>query len=160
MHPAILSFDTACTRVILHFSRSFSRMYRLLRQSKRVPNYRLACRSISSVKHIRPIIKPLVQPSSAALQQLQRNRMVFINTKRHATTTASYKQTPFLNWKLFPDFEHLLTQTKPDIAVPAFQKLIAAAKEQFIELEKSFEPTWEGTIGKRKYFANIKTTLN
>ncbi|CEG82892.1 hypothetical protein RMATCC62417_16884 [Rhizopus microsporus] len=123
-------------------------MYRLLRQPKRVPNYRLLCRSISSVKQIRPAINPLVQPSSAALQQLQRNRMVFMNTKRHATTAASYKQTPFLNWKLFPDFEHLLTQTKPDIAVPAFQKLIAAAKEQFIELEKSFEPTWEGTIGK------------
>lgn len=86
--------------------------------------------------------------------------MVFMNTKRHATTMTSYKQTPFLNWKLFPDFEHLLTQTKPDIAVPAFQKLIAAAKEQFIELEKSFEPTWEGTIGKRKYFAKIKTILN
>ncbi|KAI7901455.1 uncharacterized protein BX663DRAFT_531870 [Cokeromyces recurvatus] len=67
-----------------------------------------------------------------------------------ATTTVdnSYKQTPFLKWKLFPDFEYLITQTSPAIAVPAFEKLIAAAREQFLEIEKGFEPTWEGTIGR------------
>lgn len=76
-----------------------------------------------------------------------------MNPRRFASTMTkdlSYKQTPFLNWKLFPDFEHLVTQTSPAIAVPAFEKLIAAAKEEFLEIEKNFEPTWDGTIGKRK----------
>ncbi|KAI8967973.1 hypothetical protein BDF20DRAFT_908237 [Mycotypha africana] len=55
---------------------------------------------------------------------------------------------PFLKWKLFPDFGYLVTQTSPAIAVPAFKKLITAARDQFIEMEKNFEPTYEGTIGK------------
>ncbi|KAI8087969.1 uncharacterized protein B0P05DRAFT_577844 [Gilbertella persicaria] len=63
-------------------------------------------------------------------------------------SVSDYKQTPFLNWKLFPDFELLVTQAKPAIAVPAFEKLIGAAKDQFLEIEKNFEPTYEGTIGK------------
>ncbi|ORZ13195.1 hypothetical protein BCR42DRAFT_331073 [Absidia repens] len=72
------------------------------------------------------------------------------NTTTRSLTTlsdASYQQSPYLNWKLFPDFERLLTQTKPAVAVPIFQALITATRERFLELEKSFEPTWEGTIG-------------
>lgn len=67
-----------------------------------------------------------------------------------ATIAKDYQQTPFLKWKLFPDFGHLVTQTTPSIAVPAFQKLISAARDQFVEIEKNFEPTWDGTIGQCK----------
>ncbi|KAI9320888.1 hypothetical protein BX666DRAFT_2017870 [Dichotomocladium elegans] len=58
------------------------------------------------------------------------------------------KQSPFVNWKLFPDFETLVGQCKPEVAVPVFEELIDSVQEQFLELEKQFEPTWEGTIGK------------
>ncbi|KAG1344963.1 hypothetical protein G6F62_004308 [Rhizopus arrhizus] len=118
---------------------------------KRVTNYKLLCRSISTVKQVKPTyIKSPLTSTTTPFQQLQGKRWTFMNQKRNATTThdLSYKQTPFLQWKLFPDFEHLVTQTAPAIAVPAFQKLIEAAKAQFVELEKTFEPTWEGTIGK------------
>ncbi|KAI8076830.1 uncharacterized protein BX664DRAFT_344056 [Halteromyces radiatus] len=57
-------------------------------------------------------------------------------------------QSPYLNWKLFPDFEKLLTQTAPAVAIPVFQELLTDTRTRFLELEKSFEPTWEGTIGK------------
>lgn len=75
-----------------------------------------------------------------------------LTTRSLATVsdTTSYQQSPYLNWKLFPDFERLLTQTKPEVAVPVFQALITATRERFLELEKSFEPTWEGSIGQRK----------
>ncbi|KAI8985057.1 hypothetical protein BDB01DRAFT_842942 [Pilobolus umbonatus] len=55
---------------------------------------------------------------------------------------------PFLNWKLFPDYKHILTQTSPEVAVPLFQNLIKQAQEQFIRLEENFEPTYEGSIGR------------
>ena len=130
------------------------KMFRLLsRQPKRVTNYKLLCRSISTVKQVKPTyIKSPLTSTTTPFQQLQGKRWTFMNQKRNATTNhdLSYKQTPFLQWKLFPDFEHLVTQTAPAIAVPAFQKLIEAAKAQFVELEKTFEPTWEGTIGKCK----------
>lgn len=66
------------------------------------------------------------------------------------TKVASYKDSPYLDWKLFPDFKRLLTLTEPTQAVPIFQALLNDTRERFLALEKSFEPTWEGSIGKRK----------
>ncbi|KAL0074275.1 hypothetical protein F4703DRAFT_1745126 [Phycomyces blakesleeanus] len=56
------------------------------------------------------------------------------------------EQTPFVNWKLFPDFESILKYTKPSEAVPIFEALIDATKEDFLKLEREFNPTWEGTM--------------
>ncbi|KAG2235667.1 hypothetical protein INT48_008543 [Thamnidium elegans] len=119
-------------------------MHRLLRQtvSKRLTNYNLLRRSITSIN------RPLTKFSSATLpitplHTLQTKRATLF--KRFMTT---YKETPFLQWKLFPDFQKLVNETSPAIAVPVFEKIIEAAKEQFIAIEKTFEPTWDGTIGK------------
>lgn len=121
-------------------------MHRLLRQtvSKRLTNYNLLRRSITSIN------RPLTKFASATLpitplHTLQAKRVTLL--KRFMTT---YKETPFLQWKLFPDFQKLVNETSPAIAVPAFEKIIEAAKEQFIAIEKTFEPTWDGTIGKCK----------
>ncbi|KAI8879564.1 zincin [Backusella circina FSU 941] len=66
--------------------------------------------------------------------------------RRMATVAAhDYKDIPFLKWHLFPNFEYLLTQTEPAVAVPIFKKLLDAAQQQFLEMK--FEPTYEGTIG-------------
>ncbi|KAI8332360.1 hypothetical protein BC941DRAFT_462879 [Chlamydoabsidia padenii] len=65
-----------------------------------------------------------------------------------ATPTVDFMKSPYLNWKLFPDYQRLLTLTKPADAVPIFQALLNTTRERFLELEKSFEPTWEGSIGK------------
>ncbi|KAI9007907.1 hypothetical protein CLU79DRAFT_723439 [Phycomyces nitens] len=56
------------------------------------------------------------------------------------------EQTPFVNWKLFPDFERILTYTKPSEAVPIFEALIEATKADFLKLENDFKPTWEDTM--------------
>ncbi|KAG0177041.1 hypothetical protein DFQ29_005324 [Apophysomyces sp. BC1021] len=70
--------------------------------------------------------------------------------RRMATTTEApvlrYKETPFVRWKLFPDFERVLTQTKPEVAVPVFEEIIKTTRDQFLALEKKLEPTWEGSI--------------
>ena len=65
--------------------------------------------------------------------------------------TTPYKQSAFVQWKLFPDFERLLEESKPAQAVPIFEQLLDAAREQFLALEKHFEPTYEGTIGQCKH---------
>lgn len=117
-------------------------MHRILRQTltRRVANYSLLRRSITSIH------RPLPQlPPARPLLALQTKRVNLF--KRFMT---SYKETPFLQWKLFPDFQRLVDQTSPAIAVPAFEKIIEAAKEQFVAIEKTFEPTWDGTIGKCK----------
>jgi oligopeptidase A len=63
-----------------------------------------------------------------------------------ATLAANdYKDIAFLKWNLFPNFEYLLTQTEPAVAVPIFKKLLDAAQQQFLAMK--FEPTYEGTIG-------------
>ncbi|KAL9537970.1 hypothetical protein MBANPS3_011303 [Mucor bainieri] len=132
-------------------------MHRIVRAPvvKRVANYNLLRRSISSTikeasvaRHYRPTATAV---TAVAANSLMSRRLALMNPTRFASTMTkdlSYKQTPFLNWKLFPDFEHLVTQTSPTVAVPAFEKLIAAAREEFLEIEKNFEPTWDGTIGK------------
>lgn len=56
-------------------------------------------------------------------------------------------ENPFLNWQLFPDFENLLTQCQPATAIPIFEKFLDRAEERFKQLESSFSPTWEGSIG-------------
>lgn len=137
-------------------------MHRILRAPsvKRVSNYNLLRRSLSSLKEA-PVapISIIRQPTSITAittRNLLGRRIALMNTSRSFATTiskdVSYKQTPFLNWKLFPDFEHLVTQTTPSIAIPAFEKLIAAAKEEFLNIENNFEPTWDGTIGKCKLY--------
>lgn len=119
-------------------------MHRILRQvaTKRVASYSLLRRSFTSIS---PLITNRPSLVSQPLLKLQARRVTLL--KRNMTT---YKETPFLNWKLFPDFQHLVDQTSPAIAVPAFEKIIAAAKEQFVQIEKTFEPTWDGTIGQCK----------
>lgn len=133
-------------------------MHRFLKTSatRRVGNYGLLRRSISSVRETPATasLKPVLQ-KQGLLTSLQCKRVSFLNQSQRSMASVvskdtSYKQTPFLNWKLFPDFEHLTTQTSPAIAIPAFQKLIAAAQDQFIAIEKTFEPTWDGTIGQCK----------
>lgn len=161
--PSLFNKNKTQQKYQRRFFFSLEKMFRLLsRQPKRVTNYKLLCRSISTVKQVKPAyIKSPLTSTTAPFQQLQGKRWTFMNQKRNATTNhdLSYKQTPFLQWKLFPDFEHLVTQTAPAIAVPAFQKLIEAAKAQFIELEKTFEPTWEGTIGKCKCISEKQTII-
>ncbi|KAI9475959.1 MAG: hypothetical protein EXX96DRAFT_575260 [Benjaminiella poitrasii] len=131
-------------------------MHRFLRAAtvKRVSNKGvLFHRSISTSlrrEAATMIRRPLIMLQPSLIQQ-GRILSNYGAVRRSLATVAydtSYKQTPFLKWKLFPDFEHLITQTSPAIAVPAFNKLIAAAKAQFIEIEKNFDPTWEGTIGR------------
>lgn len=69
-------------------------------------------------------------------------------TRHLATVTdASYKQSAFVQWKLFPDFQKALTQCQPGQAVPVFEQLLDAAQAKFLDMEKHFEPTWDGTIG-------------
>jgi oligopeptidase A len=137
-------------------------MHRLLRSSttRPVANYGLLRRSLSSVKETRAAAAAAVALKPALAKQpflnsLQGRRLTLLNQSYRsmasvAAKDVNYKQTPFLNWKLFPDFQHLVTQTSPAIAIPAFQKLIAAAQEQFISIEKTLEPTWDGTIGQCK----------
>jgi oligopeptidase A len=128
-------------------------MQRFLRASKvkRVSNYGLLRRSISSARQTPAVLKPLV-PKRPLAMAVQAKSISLLSTsfRGFATIVKDYQQTPYLKWNLFPDFEHLVTQTKPSIAVPAFQKLISAAKDQFLEIEKNFEPTWDGTIGQCK----------
>lgn len=121
-------------------------MHRILRQvaTRRIANYSLLRRSITS-------IKPLTRPTQPLLLQLQARRIPLF--QRNMTT---YKETPFLKWKLFPDFQHLVDQTSPAIAVPAFEKIIEAAKEQFVQIEKTFEPTWDGTVGQCKFKKDVR----
>ncbi|KAF1806574.1 hypothetical protein V8B55DRAFT_1457797 [Mucor lusitanicus] len=132
-------------------------MHRIVRAPavKRVANYNLLRRSITSTIKEASVVRQYCPTTTSAptlsATNLMSRRLAIMNPRRFASTMTkdlSYKQTPFLNWKLFPDFEHLVTQTSPAIAVPAFEKLIAAAKEEFLEIEKNFEPTWDGTIGK------------
>jgi oligopeptidase A len=126
-------------------------MHRLLRTSatRRVTNYGLLRRSLSSIKPA-PTVAAL-KPVLAKQPLLQYKHLTCLNQRSMASiVTKDYKQTPFLNWTLFPDFELLVTQATPAIAIPAFQKLIAAAQEQFLAIEKTFEPTWDGTIGQCK----------
>lgn len=137
-------------------------MHRLLyRQSnsvRRVANYGLLRRSIASIsettpRSLTPLQRSLTTSSMIKLTPpLINKRLAMMNRRNLATTKdlPAYKETPFLKWKLFPDFEHLVTQTSPAIAVPAFEKLIEAAKEQFLQIEKTFKPTWNGTIGQCK----------
>ena len=141
-------------------------MHRILRAPtvKRVSNYNLLRRSLSSLKDapvapISIIRQPTPITAITTKNLLGRRIALMSNSSRSFATTiakdVSYKQTPFLNWKLFPDFEHLVTQTTPAIAIPAFEKLIAAAKQEFLDIEKNFEPTWDGTIGKCKLYVLV-----
>ncbi|KAL7312219.1 hypothetical protein PS15m_008008 [Mucor circinelloides] len=134
-------------------------MHRIIRASavKRATNYSLLRRSIACTAKealiVRHYCRTATTPTAIATGNLMGRRLALMNQRRFAATSTitkdlSYKQTPFLNWKLFPDFELLVSQTTPAIAVPAFEKLIAAAREEFLEIEKNFEPTWDGTIGK------------
>ncbi|CEP16898.1 hypothetical protein [Parasitella parasitica] len=139
-------------------------MHRILGTTsvKKVSNYNLLRRSLCSLKDAGVIHLSIIRhypttkttTAAAAASILSKRRIAFMNkcaTRNFATALkkdVSYKQTPFLNWKLFPDFQHLVTQTSPAVAIPAFEKLIAAAKEEFIDIEKNFEPSWDGTIGK------------
>jgi oligopeptidase A len=129
-------------------------MHRLLlkQSSRRVANYGLLRRSIASVSATAaPKLMPLRRLTPIYGTTMINKRLTFMNQQRSmASVTPAYKETPFLKWKLFPDFEHLVTQTSPAIAVPAFEKLIDAAKHQFVQIEKTFEPTWDGTIGQCK----------
>ncbi|KAI8370387.1 uncharacterized protein BYT42DRAFT_595197 [Radiomyces spectabilis] len=70
-----------------------------------------------------------------------------LRTMATVTEHNNHNKMPFLQWKHFPDFQHLLTLTEPKVAVPMFQKLITSAREQFLEMEKKLEPTWDGSIG-------------
>lgn len=128
-------------------------MHRFLRipKVKRVTNYGLLRRSISSARQTPMTLRPaLVKKPLGMPVHFKPMSLLNQSFRGLATVTKGYNQTPFLNWKLFPDFGHLVTQTTPSIAVPAFQKLIDAARNQFIEIEKNFEPTWDGTIGQCK----------
>lgn len=82
----------------------------------------------------------------ATMPWLSRSRSLATVTR----DVKSFKQSPFVKWKLFPDFETILTQCKPEVAVPAFEQLINSVRDEFLQLEKQFEPTWDGTIGKCK----------
>ncbi|KAI8352883.1 hypothetical protein BD560DRAFT_408624 [Blakeslea trispora] len=126
-------------------------MHRLFRATRRVGNYNLMRRSLSGTRpSVNVVHTSLSRPFLVCQAASLSTRQIPLTIQKRAATTLidGYKQTPFLKWSLFPDFELLVTQTKPAIAVPAFEKLIAAAKDQFLEIEKNFEPTYEGTIGK------------
>jgi hypothetical protein len=77
------------------------------------------------------------------------SKLAIPHFSRSLATQAS--QNPFLDWHLFPNFQHLLTQCKPAIAIPIFEKFLDNAEERFKQLEKSFTPTWEGSIGLSEY---------
>lgn len=91
----------------------------------------------------------------ATTPNLQRvvTRPTLSNFRSMATAindTIAYKQSPFVQWKLFPDFEKLLGECKPEQAIPVFQQLINEARDKFLALEKEFQPTFDGTIGQCK----------
>lgn len=79
------------------------------------------------------------------------DRLGVISRHLATVTDASYKQSAFVQWKLFPDFQKALTQCHPGQAVPIFKQLLDAAQAKFLDMEKHFEPTWDGTIGQRMY---------
>ncbi|KAJ2960719.1 hypothetical protein NQZ79_g3920 [Umbelopsis isabellina] len=96
---------------------------------------RMACQ-ISARGTIHRAIRSVCTPPS---------KIPIFSFSRSMATQVS--QNPFLDWHLFPDFQHLLTQCKPATAVPIFEKFLNNAEERFKQLEKSFTPTWEGSIG-------------
>ncbi|KAI8143543.1 hypothetical protein BJV82DRAFT_610813 [Fennellomyces sp. T-0311] len=92
-----------------------------------------------------------VTPTATPQLQHLVTRATLTSLRTMATVTSettSYKQSAFVQWKLFPDFERLLEECKPEQAVPIFEQLLDAAREEFLTLEKQFQPTYEGTIGK------------
>lgn len=100
---------------------------------------RMACQ-ISARGTIHRAIRSVCTPPS---------KIPIFSFSRSMATQVS--QNPFLDWHLFPDFQHLLTQCKPATAVPIFEKFLNNAEERFKQLEKSFTPTWEGSIGLSEY---------
>lgn len=103
---------------------------------------RLACEvSVRGTIHraIRSVCIPSANSTKITMPSLSRSMATQVS------------ENPFLDWHLFPDFQHLLTQCKPAVAVPIFEKFLENAEERFKQLEKSFTPTWEGSIGLSKY---------
>jgi oligopeptidase A len=126
-------------------------MHRLTRQvvakqlNKPIVRQGILQRSITTAFRLAP-------PKVAAKPLLTHSRYLgthpAFNRRMATLATNDYKDIAFLKWKLFPNFEYLLTQTEPAVAVPIFKKLLDAAQQQFLAMK--FEPTYEGTIGQCK----------
>ncbi|KAI8060937.1 hypothetical protein BC940DRAFT_310993 [Gongronella butleri] len=99
-----------------------------------------AARPLLSVTAPRP-----TNPGKLAVS-LRRSLATVRDTK--TGTLKEYERSPFLQWDLFPDYEAVARNVKPEQAVPFFTAFLEDSKQQFLEMEKTFEPTWESTIGR------------
>ncbi|ORX61756.1 zincin [Hesseltinella vesiculosa] len=99
--------------------------------------------------------RPVTVPNT--LRLLPCHRKMTTVTPSHPTSTKNLDESPFLKWDLFPDFETLVSQVKPEQAVPFFKALLDDTRDQFLTMEKNFEPTWESTIGQ---LAPLETKLS
>jgi hypothetical protein len=60
------------------------------------------------------------------------------------------KDSPWVDWELFPDFKAVEPLMTAELAIPFFQNLIQSTLEKFKASEANFEPTWESTVKQRK----------
>lgn len=126
---------------------------RCARRPPSAPSARLLTARLST-RSLAPTIRHACPPAITASRTTAVNQARSILSVRRLASVASpvdYKKSSFVQWKLFPDFEKLLTEAKPETAVPVFQAMINDVRQRFVDLENHFEPTWEGTIGRRMY---------
>ncbi|KAF7726616.1 hypothetical protein EC973_008580 [Apophysomyces ossiformis] len=131
--------------------------------------YRLAaqCTVKSTVRHVlrRTVAiqcrRPLVTVKTPVQMLVRHPNITNTAIRRMATVNEKpalqYKETPFVKWKLFPDFESVLAQTSPETAVPVFEEMVKTTRDRFLALEKELQPTWDGTIGQ---FSELEDELS
>ncbi|KAI9269139.1 hypothetical protein BDA99DRAFT_503658 [Phascolomyces articulosus] len=119
-------------------------------QNRRLLNSRALSQRLAIVERKVPQWTNSKALQTTIQQRVARPTSLFALRRSMATVTnetTAYKESPFVQWHLYPDFEKLLSECKPEQAIPVFQQLINATREKFLALEKKFEPTFEGTIG-------------
>ena len=122
-------------------------------QNRRVVNPSAFSRRLTTIERRATQLNKKATTPNFQIQQRVVARPTLSNFRSMATVTndtTAYKQSPFVQWKLFPDFEKLLGECKPEQAIPVFQQLINETRDKFLAMEKQFEPTFNGTIGQCK----------
>ncbi|ORZ00865.1 hypothetical protein BCR43DRAFT_561239 [Syncephalastrum racemosum] len=115
--------------------------------STRLPAARLSTRSLASaIRHVSPATAAVTARATTVVNHTR--SILPVRSLATASSPVDYKKSSFVQWKLFPDFQKLLKEAKPETAVPVFQAMIDDVRQRFVELENHFEPTWEGTIGR------------
>ena len=124
-----------------------------LSQNRRVVNPSAFSRRLTTIERRATQINKKATTPKFRIQERVATRSALPTFRTMTTATneiTAYKQSPFVQWKLFPNFEKLLGECKPEQAIPVFQQLINEARDKFLALEKEFQPTFDGTIGQCK----------